>query len=223
MQTLFSPRSASVPLRHPRERLIQQLRTQGIQNSQVLEVMRTIPRHLFVDEALSSHAYANHALPIGQGQTISQPYIVARMTEELLSQGYLDNVLEVGTGCGYQTAVLAQLVGQVYSVERIKSLLTKAFDRLQSLELFNVQLNHNDGYWGWSEHAPYQGIMVTAAPTCVPDALLEQLAIGGSMVIPVGPQNGPQTLLKIIRIRPRRYEQYTLDDVSFVPLREGLS
>lgn len=207
--------------KYHRERLIQQLRNQGILNSKVLEVMRTTHRHLFVDEALSSHAYSNNALPIGYSQTISQPYIVARMTEILLSQGNLDKVLEVGTGCGYQTAILAQLVDKVYSVERIKGLYNKASNRLNELEFKNIQLHHSDGHWGWAEHAPYQAIIVTAAPTSVPEALLEQLALSGCLIIPVGPR-GQQVLLKIIRTRTH-YEQYSLDDVSFVPLREGLS
>ncbi len=221
MQTLYSRRGTGMFSKHPRERLIQQLRTQGISNPDVLEVMRTTPRHLFVDEALSSHAYANHALPIGYGQTISQPYIVARMTEALLSQGYLEKVLEVGTGCGYQTAVLAQLLDKVYSVERIKNLSEKASKRLKLFGLDNVQLCHSDGHWGWAEHAPYQGIIVTASPKNVPEALLDQLALGGCLIIPVGPRGG-QVLLKIIRTRTH-YEQYTLEHVSFVPLREGLS
>ncbi len=210
-------------LTHLRERLIQQLGNQGIHNQKILEVMRATPRHLFIDEALSSHAYTNHALPIGYGQTISQPYIVARMTEALLNEDNLDKVLEIGTGCGYQTAVLAQLVSQVYSVERIKNLLIKARNRLTFLGLDNIHFSHSDGYCGWAEHAPYQGIIVTAAPTSVPEVLLEQLAVGGCLVIPVGPQQGAQVLLKIIRTRRNRYEQYTLSEVSFVPLCQGVS
>jgi protein-L-isoaspartate(D-aspartate) O-methyltransferase len=220
MQTLSSQRD-DMFLRKPRERLIRQLYAQGIQNQKVLEVMGLTPRHLFIDEALSSHAYANHAIPIGYGQTISQPYTVARMTEALLSQGYIDSVLEVGTGCGYQTAVLAQLVGKVYSVERIKNLSEKACKRLKSLGINNIEFHYNDGRWGWTKHAPYQGIIVTAAPMNVPDALLDQLALGGCLIIPVGPENGRQKLLKIIRTRTH-YEQHTLDDVSFVPLCNGL-
>ncbi len=221
MQTLFSPSSRGMPSKHPCDRLIQHLRDQGIQNPDVLKVMRTTPRHIFVDEALSSHAYTNNALPIGYGQTISQPYIVARMTEVLLNQGYPDNVLEVGTGCGYQTAVLAQLVGKVYSVERIKELSDKAGKRLNYLGLNNVLCHYSDGHWGWAKHAPYQGIIVTAAPNSVPEALLDQLAMGGCLIIPVGPPR-LQVLQKIIRTRTC-YEQYTLDNVSFVPLRNGLN
>ena len=202
------------------ENLIQQLRNQGIQNTDILEVIRQTPRHLFVDEALASHAYTNHALPIGYGQTISQPYIVAKMTETLLNQGYLENVLEIGSGCGYQTAILAQLVGKVYSIERIKTLSEKASKRLKKLGINNVTFNYGDGYLGWAKHAPYQGIIVTAAPPSVPDALLDQLAFRGCLIIPVGTRN-QQVLLKIIRTQTH-YEQYTLDPVSFVPLRDGL-
>ncbi|MDM8565783.1 protein-L-isoaspartate(D-aspartate) O-methyltransferase [Candidatus Halobeggiatoa sp. HSG11] len=203
------------------KRLIQQLQQQGIKNSAVLEVMQSIPRHIFIDEALSDHAYANHPMPIGYGQTISQPYIVARMTEELLNQGMIDNVLEIGSGCGYQTAILASLVRKVYSVERIKELTNKARKNIMALNLNNVQFYHDDGHWGWPEHAPYPGIIVTAAPISVPEALLKQLAIGGCLIIPTGPK-GQQVLLKIVRTRDG-YERSTLDDVSFVPLCEGIS
>jgi protein-L-isoaspartate(D-aspartate) O-methyltransferase len=209
--------------KYPRERLIQQLRMQGIRNEKVLEVMRTLPRHLFIDQALESHAYANHALPIGYGQTISQPYIVARMTEELLSQGDISKVLEIGTGCGYQTAVLANLIREVYSIERIKSLSVKASERLRQLGCNQVHLSHGDGTKGWIEHAPYQGIIVTAAPATMPSALLEQLAIAGCMIVPIGTQLEGQQLLKIVRTQPRLYEQYFLEEVSFVPLCEGIN
>lgn len=203
------------------KRLIQQLQQQGIKNTAVLEVMQSIPRHIFIDEALADHAYANHPMPIGYGQTISQPYIVARMTEELLSEGHIDNVLEVGSGCGYQTAILASLVRKVYSIERIKELVAKARKNIISLDLHNIQFHHSDGYWGWPEHAPYPAILVTAAPIVVPEALLEQLAIGGCLIIPVGPK-GNQVLLKIVRTR-KGYERFTLDHVSFVPLCEGIA
>lgn len=207
-------------LNHYRKRLIEQLVAQGISNSNVLEVMGATERHIFVDEALSSHAYSNNALPIGYGQTISQPYIVARMTEALLSQGNISKVLEIGTGCGYQTAILAQLVKKVYTVERIKPLLDKAQKRLQSLGLDNIVFGHSDGYLGWNKYKPYQGIIVTAAPTEIPETLLNQLSIGGCLIIPIG-SKGKQSLLKIIRNR-NSYEQYVLDQVSFVPLCEGL-
>lgn len=221
MQPLFSYHGTNKFFKDSHKRLILELHRQGIKNTNVLEVMRTTPRHLFIDEALSDHAYANHPLPIGYGQTISQPYVVARMTEALLSQGKLDSVLEVGTGCGYQTAVLAQLVGKVYSIERIKGLSEKAHKRLKSLGIDNIKLHYNDGHWGWAENAPYQGIIVTAAPANIPNALLEQLAQGGCLVIPVG-EPSRQVLLKIIR-NGRQYEQYLLDHVNFVPLCEGLS
>jgi len=208
--------------KHACERLIQQLRVQGIDNEKVLDAIRHTPRHFFVDEALENYAYANHALPIGYGQTISQPYMVARMTEQLLEQGNVEKVLEVGTGCGYQTAILAQLVGKVYSVERLESLLVKTRKRLKVLELESVALKHGDGYQGWEEYAPYQGIMVTAAPAEVPEALLGQLAVGGCMVIPVGFQHTGQVLQKIVRTGVG-YEQFNLDHVSFVPLCEGIN
>jgi protein-L-isoaspartate(D-aspartate) O-methyltransferase len=207
-------------LNHYRKRLIEQLLAQGISNSNVLEVMGATERHMFVDEALSSHAYTNNALPIGYGQTISQPYIVARMTEALLSQTNISKVLEIGTGCGYQTAILAQLVKKVYTVERIKPLLDKAEKRLQNLGLNNIVFSHNDGYLGWNKYRPYQGIIVTAAPTKIPETLLNQLSLGGCLIIPIG-YKGKQSLLKIIR-KHNSYEQYVLDQVSFVPLREGL-
>jgi protein-L-isoaspartate(D-aspartate) O-methyltransferase len=207
-------------LKYHRERLIEELHRQGISNPDVLEVMRNTPRHIFIDEALVSHAYSNNALPIGYGQTISQPYIVARMTEALLEEGTPDKVLEVGTGCGYQTAVLAPLVNKVYSVERIKKLVDKACNNLNKLEFKNILLHHSDGHWGWSEMAPYQGIIVTAAPTTVPEQLLEQLTIGGCLIIPVGPRS-QQVLLKIIRTH-HNYEQYILDNVSFVPMLQEL-
>ena len=168
-----------------RERMIRRLMYEGIHNPTVLDVLRNTPRHIFVDEALASRAYEHTALPIGFGQTISQPYVVARMTEALLARGSLKKVLEIGTGCGYQTAVLAQLVEQVYSVERIDVLHKQASIRLRELQLGNVSLRHGDGVWGWPQHAPYDGILVTAAPVQVPAPLLRQLRSGGHLVIPV--------------------------------------
>ena len=159
-----------------RDRLVQRLREQGITNNAVLDRIRNLPRHIFVDEALGSRAYEDTALPIGFGQTISQPYIVARMTEALLENGPLHNVLEVGTGCGYQTAVIAPLVGKLYSIERIEPLLQRAKDRMKELGIRNVRFRHGDGSAGWKSHAPFDGILVAAAPLTVPEALLQQLA-----------------------------------------------
>src|ERR1700754_2999767 len=158
-----------------RDRLVQRLRDQGIANLAVLDRIRNLPRHLFVDEALGTRAYEDTALPIGFGQTISQPYIVARMTEALLEFGPLHNVLEVGTGCGYQTAVLAPLVGKLYSIERIEPLLVRAKDRLKEIGIRNVRFRHGDGTTGWKSHAPFDGILVAAAPLTVPETLLQQL------------------------------------------------
>ncbi|HEX6551048.1 MAG TPA: protein-L-isoaspartate(D-aspartate) O-methyltransferase [Gammaproteobacteria bacterium] len=205
-----------------RERLVARLREQGVRNAQVLNLIRSTPRHLFVDEALASRAYEDTALPIGHGQTISQPYIVARMTEALLADRLPEAVLEVGTGCGYQTAILAALVKQVYTVERIMPLQQRARQTLSGLGVRNVRFRHADGGWGWPNHAPYNGIIVTAAPDEVPTALLEQLAPGGRMVIPVGVQGSAQQLLLITRRDETRYERQILEQVSFVPLLGGL-
>ncbi|HET7651044.1 MAG TPA: protein-L-isoaspartate(D-aspartate) O-methyltransferase [Gammaproteobacteria bacterium] len=205
-----------------RERLVARLREQGVRNPQVLNLIRSTPRHLFVDEALASRAYEDTALPIGHGQTISQPYIVARMTEALLANGVPDTVLEVGTGCGYQTAILAALVKQVFSVERIMPLQQRARQTLNGLGVRNVRFRHADGGWGWANHAPYSGIIVTAAPEEVPGPLLEQLVPGGRMIIPVGTQGGAQELLLVTRRDESRYEREVLERVSFVPLLGGL-
>lgn len=210
---------------HPeyaREQMILRLQRQGIKNPQVLAAMQTVPRHQFIEEAFASHAYNDYAMPIGQGQTISQPYIVAHMTELLLQQGRHDKVLEIGTGCGYQTAILAQLFKQVYSIERINSLSSKAKLRLSQLGIENAHCRYGDGYAGWFEHAPYPAILVTAAPEQIPVPLLDQLAIGGFLIVPVGKEKSNQQLLKIVRTRSH-YEQHILDEVSFVPLREGIS
>jgi protein-L-isoaspartate(D-aspartate) O-methyltransferase len=205
-----------------RERLVMRLREQGLKDPAVLDRIRNVPRHLFVDEALSSRAYEDTALPIGYGQTISQPYVVARMTEALLGGGSLRNVLEVGTGCGYQTAVLAPLVGRIWSLERIKPLLERARQLLKELGVKNVRLRHADGATGWKAHAPYDGIIVAAAPHAVPQALLEQLSPdGGRLVLPVGPE-GAQELLRITR-REDHYLREKLGAVSFVPLVGGTS
>lgn len=208
-----------------RERLIKRLQEQGIANMAVLDVMRNLPRHIFVDEALASRSYEDNALPIGYGQTISQPYIVARMTEVLLDAAPspdtpLKKVLEVGTGSGYQTAVLAKLVESVYSVERIRPLLNTARKRFQELNLFNIVLHHSDGTWGWPEHGPYDGIIVTAAPSQVPEPLLEQLSMGGRLVMPLGDQRGQQLILITKTITG--YEQQVITQVTFVPMLSGL-
>jgi protein-L-isoaspartate(D-aspartate) O-methyltransferase len=204
-----------------RDRLVARLREQGIANAQVLERIRSVPRHLFVDEALASRAYEDTALPIGQGQTISQPYIVARMTEALLEGVPPRKVLEVGTGCGYQTAVLAPLVATVYSVERIAALQLRARRVLRDLRIANVFMRHGDGFEGWPPYAPYDGILVAAAAMAVPPALLEQLGNGGRLVMPVGNDRG-QRLLRVTR-RGELLEREVLGPVTFVPLLQGLS
>jgi protein-L-isoaspartate(D-aspartate) O-methyltransferase len=202
-----------------RDRLVQRLREQGIANLTVLDRIRNVPRHIFVDEALGSRAYEDTALPIGYGQTISQPYIVARMTEALLEGGTLENVLEVGTGCGYQTAVLAPLVTHLYSIERIEPLLSRARERLKELGIRNVRFRHGDGTLGWKPHAPFDGILVAAAPLTVPDALIKQLKVGGRVVVPIGPE-GEQELVRLTR-REQRIEREPLGPVAFVPLLGG--
>jgi protein-L-isoaspartate(D-aspartate) O-methyltransferase len=204
-----------------RDRLVQRLREQGIANLAVLDRVRNVPRHIFVDEALGSRAYEDTALPIGFGQTISQPYIVARMTEALLEAGPAENVLEVGTGCGYQTAILAPLVARMYSIERIEPLLARARERLKELGIRNVRFRHGDGALGWKAHAPYDGILVAAAPLTVPEALINQLRPGGRLVVPVGPE-GEQELVRFTR-REQRVERETLGAVAFVPLVGGTS
>ena len=202
-----------------RDRLVQRLRDQGIRSEDVLEQIRNVPRHLFVDEALASRAYEDTALPIGLGQTISQPYVVARMTEALLDGFEGEKVLEVGTGCGYQTAVLAPLVKKIWTIERIPELLRRAKQRLRELDIYNVQFRPGDGWEGWSKYAPYDGIVVTAAPDTVPEKLLQQLAPGGRLIIPVGPR-GLQDLVMITK-RGDHFEQVSLGAVTFVPLVKG--
>lgn len=203
-----------------RERMIARLREQGIGDEVVLAAMNTVPRHIFLDEAISIRAYEDVALPIGFGQTISQPYIVARMTEILRDSKPLNKVLEIGTGCGYQTAVLAKVAKEVYSVERIRSLLFKARGHLRELRLSNIKLEYADGAMGLPQLAPFDGIMVTAASSHIPDDLLDQLAVGGRMVIPVG--TGEQFLVLIERTTTE-YRQTKLEAVKFVPLLGGIS
>ena len=202
-----------------RDRLVQRLKDQGIHWEPVLNQIRNVPRHLFVDEALASRAYEDTALPIGLGQTISQPYVVARMTEALLEGFEGDTVLEIGTGCGYQTAVMSPLVKKIYTVERLRDLMIKARQRLRELDIYNVQFRPSDGWEGWPKYAPYDGIIVTAAATKLPDKLLQQLAPGGRMVIPVGPR-GCQDLLLVTR-KDDHFEEVSLGAVSFVPLVQG--
>lgn len=202
-----------------RDRLISRLQSKGIDDAAVLGVIRELPRHLFVDEALASRAYEDTALPIGYHQTISQPFIVARMTAALLAQGVPGNVLEVGTGSGYQTAVLAKLVPHVHTVERIRPLIRRARRLLTKLGIHNVRFQYSDGSWGWPERGPYDGILVAAAPEEIPTALLEQLRVGGRMIIPIGAR-GDQELV-CIRRTPTGYGQEILNKVSFVPLLGG--
>ena len=196
------------------------IRNKGVRNQAVLEAMRNTPRHIFVDEALASRAYEDTALPIGHGQTISQPYTVARMTEALLVGSPLDTVLEIGTGSGYQCAILAQLVRRVYSIERIAALLQLARPRFRELGLRNIHLKHSDGRVGLPEYAPYDGILVTAAPLGIPEALLQQLKPGGRLVLPTKSRGG-QILVRITRTDDG-YHQENLEAVNFVPLLGGL-
>lgn len=202
-----------------RDRLVERLKNHGIRASAVLEQIRNVPRHLFVDEALASRAYEDTALPIGHSQTISQPYVVAKMTEALLEDFDGDKVLEIGTGCGYQTAMLAPLVKEIYTVERIPELLRKAKQRLRQLDIYNVRFRLDDGWQGWPKYAPYDGIIVAAAAAELPRKLLEQLAPGGRLIMPVGP-SGAQELTMVLR-RDDHFEQLSLGGVSFVPLVKG--
>ncbi len=207
--------------RRTRERMVSRLRQQGITNAEVLAIMTEIPRHVFVDEALESRAYEDTALPIGHNQTISQPYIVARMTELLLEKGPLGKVLEIGTGCGYQTAILAKLASQLYTVERIAPLMKKARDLLWELDIKTVGFKHSDGSWGWPEHAPYDAILAAAAPATIPEGLLQQMAVSGVMVIPVGVE-GKQELHRITRTEDGFVDEI-IEPVTFVPFLSGVS
>jgi len=204
-----------------RERLVQRLRDQGIRNEAVLERIRVVPRHLFVDEALATRAYEDDALPIGFSQTISQPYVVARMTEALLEHGPR-KILEIGTGCGYQTTVLSPLVIAIYSIERIAALLDKTRQRFKELQLQNVTVRHGDGFKGWAAHAPYDAIIMAAAPQVMPLTLLDQLSPnGGRLIAPVGP-DGRQELVRVTR-KGDELNTERLGLVSFVPMLKGLS
>ena len=205
--------------RRTRERLVERLRSEGIRDPRILESIRSVPRHIFVDEALASRAYEDTALPIGAGQTISQPFVVARMTEALVAGGVLDRVLEIGAGCGYQTAILARFAAKVYSVERLETLLKQARERMHALAIHNVRMRHGDGNEGWPEYAPFDGILVAAAPPSIPQALIDQLAEGGRLVIPVG-DTGAQDLKFVTKINGEVNEQ-VLEKVAFVPMVSG--
>jgi len=202
-----------------RDRLIVQLQELGINDQRVLAVMRKVPRHLFVAEALASRAYENTALPIGQGQTISQPYMVARMTELLIEGGMPENVLEVGTGSGYQSSILASLVPRVFSVERIRPLQERAKQILTDVGFRNISFKHSDGGWGWKACGPYQGILAAAAPAEIPQNLLEQLEVGARLIIPIG-EEGKQMLQRVTRTESA-YEVEMIEPVSFVPFLKG--
>jgi protein-L-isoaspartate(D-aspartate) O-methyltransferase len=203
-----------------RERMVQRLVEQGIGNIAVLEAMRAIPRHLFLDEAMAHRAYEDTALPIGYQQTLSQPYIVARMTELLIENRSPGRVLEIGSGSGYQSAILAKLVDEVYALERIKPLLQAARKRLRQLKIRNVQMRHGDGFEGWASQGPFDGILCAAAPERVPESLAAQLAPGGRLVIPVGKQ---QQELVVIERSEDGFEQRRVEPVRFVPLVPGLT
>ncbi len=204
-----------------RERLVQRLREQGITDARVLDRVRNVPRHIFVDEALASRAYEDTALPIGFGQTISQPYIVARMTQALLeNNGRVTKVLEIGTGCGYQSAVLGPLVEKLYTIERIEPLLERAKLRLRELGFRNIRFKHGDGRLGWKTQAPFDAILAAAAPLTVPEDLLAQLGVGGRLIVPLGPE-GKQELLRFTR-REEGVRRESLGAVAFVPLVAGV-
>ena len=203
-----------------RMRMVERLRGEGISDEVILAVMGEVPRHIFVDEALASRAYEDMALPLGFGQTISSPYTVARMLELLRNGGKLDKVLEIGTGCGYQAAVLSRLAREVYSLERLAPLLTKARRHLRDARAHNVRVRTADGQLGWPEHAPFDGIVVAAAATHVPQALLDQLAVGGKIIIPLTRQS--KQSLHVIERTAQGYVDRKVEDALFVPLLPGV-
>ena len=203
-----------------RERLIQRLMDQGITRFEVLEAIRSVPRHLFVDEALAHRSYEDTALPIGYGQTLSQPYVVARMSELALARGRPKKVLELGSGSGYQTAILASLVDEICAVERIKPLVERARKQLRALRVRNVRLRHGDGLDGWASEAPFDLILGAAAPEHLPTQLLEQLAPGGRLILPVG---GERQQLMIVTATPEGYVEEAIEEVNFVPMLRGVS
>ncbi len=225
MSTMFgaaavSARGRGVTSQRARDRLVATLREDGIHDPRVLDVIRTTPRHLFLDEALAARAYENSALPIGHDQTISQPWVVARMTELLIEHGLPQRVLEIGTGSGYQAAVLAQLVDTVYTVERIEELLRKARRLFRNMRIENIRSRHDDGHVGWPAEAPFDAIILTAAGESLPRALTAQLADGGIVVAPLGP-SGAQRLTRSRRTGDA-WDTEDLGAVSFVPLLGGL-
>ena len=203
-----------------RERLIQRLMDQGITRFEVLEAIRSVPRHLFVDEALAHRSYEDTALPIGYGQTLSQPYVVARMSELALAQGRPKKVLELGSGSGYQTAILASLADEICAIERIKPLLERARKQLRALRVRNVRLRHGDGLDGWASEAPFDLILGAAAPEHLPTQLLEQLAPGGRLILPVG---GERQQLMMVTATPEGYVEEVIEEVNFVPMVRGVT
>lgn len=214
------PQGIGMTSQGTRNRLVERLRGKGILDEKVLKAMAAIPRHEFVDEALSSRAYEDTALPIGLSQTISQPWVVAKMTEAILDGGTPEKVLEVGTGSGYQAAIMACLVSKVFTVERIEELLKLARRRFHKLRLHNVYTRYADGHVGWPSQAPFDGIIVTAASMGVPGELIQQLRIGGVLVVPVE-KGGTQRLLSIRRTE-EGYDEEDLGAVIFVPMLSGL-
>ena len=218
---MSAPRHGGVGMtsQRTRQRMVERLRGLGIRDEAVLAVMNEIPRHIFVDEALASRAYEDIALPLGFGQTISSPHMVARMTELARAGGTLNKVLEIGTGCGYQTAVLARLAKEVHSIERMAPLISKARRHLRDARVINARLRYGDGMNGMPQAAPFDAIVITAAATHVPETLLAQLGIGGRMVLPRG--SGEEQRLCVIARTAQGYNERRLDAVKFVPLRAG--
>jgi len=212
---------AGMTSQRARDRLTERLKSVGIHDPRVLEVMRSLPRHLFIDEALASRAYEDTALPIGHGQTISQPYVVALMTQAILRDSVPERVLEIGTGSGYQAAVLAQVIPEVHTVERIDELLRQARKRFRQLGYKNIRSKHDDGNIGWREYAPFDAIIATAARDSLDADLLDQLAPGGVVVAPLGPP-GQQNLMRLVRGKDGWLRE-DLGMVSFVPLMRGLA
>ena len=218
---MSAPRTSGVGMtsQRTRQRMIERLRSLGIRDETVLAVMNEIPRHIFVDEALASRAYEDIALPLGFGQTISSPYTVARMTELARAGGALNKVLEIGTGCGYQTAVLARVAREVHSIERLAQLIGKARRHLREVRALNTRLRYGDGMQGLPQAAPFDAIVIAAAATHLPETLLAQLAVGGRMVLPIG--NGEEQRLCVVERTAQGYNERRMDAVKFVPLRAG--